>query len=158
VSDDPSQTPPPGPPGMPPPPGPPGVPPPPGPPGMPPPPGVPAPPPGGFAPPPGGFAPPPAQPYVPGVGSRQQNALAITSLVLGIVTLVLAFCCWPLGAITGIAALITGFLGLRKADELAGEGKPLAIAGMVMGGLGLLAAVAFVVFIGSVGIFSGSTN
>lgn len=127
------------------------------PPGAAPPPGSFAPPPGSFAPPAGSFAPPPAQPYVPGVATSDQNALAIISLVCGIVTLVLALCCWPLGLVSAIAALITGYLGLRKADELGGNGKGMAIAGLVMGGIGILAAVLFGLLFG-VSLLSSSTT
>ena len=141
----------------------PGVPsPPPGPPpgAYPPPPGPPpgsAPPPGAYPPPPGSFAPPPAQPYVPGVATTDQNTLAVTSLVCGIVTLVLALCCWPLGVVSAIAALITGYLGLRKADELGGNGKGMAIAGLVMGGIGILVAVLFGLLFG-VSLLGGTTS
>ncbi len=78
----------------------------------------------------------------------QQNGLAIASLVTGIVTVVLAFCCWPLGAISGIAALVTGYLGLRKAAEMGDVGKPMAIAGIVMGAIGVALAVIFGLLIG----------
>ena len=122
----------------------------------PPPPGA-APPPGSFAPPPGSFVPPPAQPYVPGVATTEQNTLAIVSLVCGIVTLVLALCCWPLALVSAIAVLITGYLGLRKADELGGNGKGMAIAGLVMGGIGILAAVLLGLLFG-VSLLSSSTT
>ena len=117
----------------------------------------PGPPPGAYPPPPGSFAPPPAQPYVPGVATTDQNTLAVTSLVCGIVTLVLALCCWPLGLVSAIAALITGYLGLRKADELGGNGKGMAIAGLVMGGIGILVAVLFGLLFG-VSLLGGTTS
>ncbi len=94
---------------------------------------------------------------MPGVATSDQNALAIISLVCGIVTLVLALCCWPLGLVSAIAALITGYLGLRKADELGGNGKGMAIAGLVMGGIGILAAVLFGLLFG-VSLLSSSTT
>lgn len=132
----------------------------------PPPPGSPLPPPpGGFAPPPApgqpaGFAPPPAQPYNPSIGgtAQQQNGLAIASLVCGILTLVLGFCCGFIGLIPGIAALVTGYLGLRKADEMGGAGKGLAIAGMVLGGIGLVISLIFAVFIGAAMLSGSSTS
>ncbi len=131
---------------------------------LPPPPGAPVPPPpGGFAPPPvgqpGGFAPPPAQPYNPGIGGvpQQQNGLAIASLVCGILTMVLGFCCGFVGLIPGIAALVTGYLGLRKADEMGGSGKGMAIAGMVLGGIGLVISLIFAIFIGAAMMSSSTT-
>jgi len=91
------------------------------------------------------------------MSSPDQNILAISSIVCGGITLVLALCCWPLGLVTAIAALVTGFLGLRKADELGGRGKGLAFAGMAMGGIGVLVAVIFGLLIG-VSILGGSSS
>lgn len=72
------------------------------------------------------FQPPPA-----GTGSLNQT-LPIVSLVLGI----LSICC-PLGAVTGPAAIVTGFLGMKNVnnDPQTYGGKGLAIAGMAVGGL-----------------------
>jgi hypothetical protein len=127
----------------------------------PPPPGSPLPPPPGapVPPPPGGFAPPPAQPYNPVIGgaAQQQNGLAIASLVCGILTMVLGFCCGFVGLIPGIAALVTGYLGLRKADEMGGSGKGMAIAGMVLGGIGLVISLIFAIFVGAAMMSSSTT-
>jgi hypothetical protein len=72
------------------------------------------------------FQPPPA-----GAGG-QNKTLAIISLVLGI----LSVCCY-ISPLTGIAALITGFLALKniKADPNTYGGRGLAIAGMITGGV-----------------------
>ena len=66
------------------------------------------------------------------------NAMAITSLVLGI----LAFICgwFFMGVVFGIAAVIFGIIGLKKPG-----GKGLSIAGIVTGGLGLLSGLLFTV-------------
>ena len=129
---------------------------------VPPPPGSPLPPPPGapVPPPPGGFAPPPAQPYNPVIGgaAQQQNGLAIASLVCGILTMVLGFCCGFVGLIPGIAALVTGYLGLRKADEMGGSGKGMAIAGMVLGGIGLVISLIFAIFVGAAMMSSSTTS
>ncbi|MFZ4668459.1 MAG: DUF4190 domain-containing protein, partial [Microthrixaceae bacterium] len=108
---------------------------------------------------PGGFAPPPAQPYNPVIGgaAQQQNGLAIASLVCGILTMVLGFCCGFVGLIPGIAALVTGYLGLRKADEMGGSGKGMAIAGMVLGGIGLVISLIFAIFVGAAMMSSSTT-
>jgi Domain of unknown function (DUF4190) len=86
-----------------------------------------------FQPPPAGMTP-----------SGQNKTLPIVSLVLGIISL----CCY-VSPITGIIALITGFLGMRNANNNPAEygGKGLAIAGMVMGGLFFLASIAYWIFL-----------
>lgn len=82
--------------------------------------------------------PPPAQ------QSSQTNGLAIAALVLGILSIPLAFACGA-GVLFGIAGVVLGFLGVKKAnEEMGGSGKGLAQAGIVTGVLGILATVAFV--------------
>lgn len=72
---------------------------------------------------------PPVVPGSPGLRSNPKNGLAVTSLVLGVVSL--AGCSF----ITGIPAIITGHMASnrarRKPHEFGGSG--LAIAGLVMG-------------------------
>ena len=103
--------------------------------------------------------PPPAQPYNPIIGGspQQQNGMAIAALICGIIGAVLGLCCWPLGIIASIAALITGFLGLKQSDASGGSGRGMAIAGLVLGGIGILLAVLVLVFYG-VTILGGSTS
>lgn len=76
----------------------------------------------------------------------QTNGLAIAALVVGILSIPIAFAC-GVGGLFGIAAVVLGFLGMKKAnDELAGSGKGMAIGGIVTGVLGLLASIAIVLF------------
>jgi hypothetical protein len=76
----------------------------------------------------------------------QKRGLAITSLVLGIVSLVLFFACF-LGVFCGIPAVILGHLARGRAkkspDQFGGGG--MALAGLIMGYLGLVATVAYVI-------------
>ena len=76
--------------------------------------------------------------------SGQNKTLPIISLILGIVSL----CCY-VSPLTGIAALITGFLGMKNAnsDPTQYGGKGLAIAGMVLGALFFLIGMAYWIFI-----------
>ena len=96
----------------------------------------------------------PFQPPAPGTGSINQT-LPIISLVLGIVSL----CCY-IGWITGPAALITGYLGLKNLnrDPATYGGKPLAIAGMILGGIFTVLWLIYWIFIILVyaGIFASS--
>lgn len=90
----------------------------------------------GYAPPPGGFGPPggPFEPPAP-----QFNPMAITSMVLGILSMPTC-CCGFLGAPLAIAALVLGLVSLDKIrrDPQSWKGGGMAIAGIVTGGGGLL--------------------
>lgn len=84
------------------------------------------------------FQPPPA-----GTGSINQT-LPIVSLVFGIVSL----CCY-ISPLTGIVALVTGYMGMKNAnnDPANYGGKGLAIAGMITGGVFLLLGVFYWIYI-----------
>jgi len=77
--------------------------------------------------------------YVPGgFGPRpdEKNSLGIWSLGLGLVSF---FCC---GFITGIPAIIVGYLGIQAANEGRATNKGMSIAGIVLSlAVGLAAAV-----------------
>ena len=64
----------------------------------------------------------------------QGKGKAIAALVLGIVALVLSCCCTYIGIICGVLAVIFGILEIKKN----GEGKGMAIAGTICGGIGAL--------------------
>lgn len=77
------------------------------------------------------------------------NSLAITSLVLGIVSIPLTFC-YGMGVLFGIAAFVTGLIGRRQIKDSAGtqSGDGMALAGMIMGGIiGGLAGLAIVTIV-----------
>jgi hypothetical protein len=61
---------------------------------------------------------------------RKTNVLAVTSLICGILA------CVPF--LTGIAAIITGVMGMRKANDPRYGGRGIAIAGLVLGVLSVL--------------------
>jgi hypothetical protein len=84
-------------------------------------------------------------PFQPPVAMAGQNqVLPIVSLVFGI----LSVCCY-ISPITGIVALITGFLGMKNAnnDPVQYGGKGLAIAGMIVGGVFFLMGLAYWLYI-----------
>lgn len=86
-----------------------------------------------MAPPPGyGAPPPPPGPYggyMPPGQPRKSNGAAIGSLVCGVL-----FC---IPVVTSLAAVILGFVGLRKARDAQVGGKGLAVAGLILGLLGV---------------------
>lgn len=70
----------------------------------------------------------------PSSGGGNEKIMAIASLVLGIINL----CAWfiPIcGAPLAIAGIVLGFLGMKDPSQ-----KTLAIVGMALSGLGLLLA------------------
>jgi len=95
----------------------------------------------------------PFQPPVAG-GSKNQT-LPIVSLILGIVSL----CCY-ISPLTGLGALITGFMGMKNANNDPDNygGKGLAIAGMIVGGIFMLIGVAYyvIIILMYAGIIAGS--
>ncbi len=99
----------------------------------------------------------PFQPPPFGTGSVNQT-LPIVSLVFGIVSL----CCY-ISPLTGIVALVTGYMGMKNAnnDPQNYGGKGLAMAGMITGGvffvLGLLywIYVIFVIGFAAIGSMGG---
>lgn len=78
------------------------------------------------------------------MSERKTHSLAVASLVLGIIGFVL-------GVLAGIPAIVTGHAALRKIQESEGhiDGKPLALAGVVLGYVSFLWSFALV-FIGVV--------
>ena len=64
------------------------------------------------------------------------NGWAVASLTLGVL--------WLFG-LGSIAALVFGFVGLRQIDRVEGKGRRLAIAGIVLGWIGLAGLVVLIV-------------
>jgi hypothetical protein len=85
----------------------------------------------------------PFQPPPPGTGSVNQT-LPIVSLVFGIVSL----CCY-ISPLTGIVALVTGYMGMKNAnnDPQHYGGKGLAIAGMITGGVFFLLGLLYWIYL-----------
>ena len=85
---------------------------------------------------PGGYAGPPPTGFGAGTGlsSSGTNPLAIASLVLGIL------CCFPFS----VGAIITGVVAHNQINSSNGaqRGRELATAGIVLGSLGILLAIA----------------
>ena len=94
--------------------------------------------------PPAVWTPPPAPAYP--IPQQPQQNLAILSLVFGIAGITFGWICG--GLILGLVALILGFVALSQIKNNPSRygGKPMAIGGMVTGGIVLLIHLALVAF------------
>ena len=77
--------------------------------------------------------PPPPVPY--GRRPGPTTTLPLISLILGILS------CICLGFIAGIAAIITGIIGRKRAIEAGGQGAGMALAGIILGIIGTVLSV-----------------
>ena len=88
------------------------------------------------------------QNQAPGAQNFSQSkdqTLPTVSLVLGILSLLLV-CCFG-GFPLGLAAAITGYLGMKNADDNPARygGRGLAIGGMVLGIISILSSVVYII-------------
>ncbi|MER6998004.1 DUF4190 domain-containing protein [Streptomyces sp. NPDC000410] len=93
----------------------------------------------------------PGYPGYPGYGTTgwQQgpaNGMGITAMVVGIVAVV-GFCFYGLGVVLGILALIFGFLGRGKAKRGEATNGGMALAGIILGAIGIVISGAFLGFL-----------
>jgi uncharacterized protein DUF4190 len=99
--------------------------------------------PGSYSPPaaPGWRPPPP-----PGYTATPQQGLAVAALILGIFTVTFGWC--YVGVLTGPIAIILGIISLIqiKNNPERNGGRPMAIAGVVMGSVYFVLIAIFVIF------------
>jgi hypothetical protein len=93
------------------------------------------------------------------------NTQSILSLIFGVLTL-LSFCtgllpipftgilCFPVSLLLGILALIFGFISLNRIRRHNHSGRPMAWAGIVIGGIIFMCVLCMVVAIASFFIFA----
>jgi hypothetical protein len=95
----------------------------------------------------GGYPPPPYQQYphpgYPPPPSSPRNGLGIAALVLAIVAL---FAFWSVigGVAIGVVAVILGIVGWGRAKRGEASNGGVAIAGIALGALGIIVALAFI--------------
>ncbi len=84
----------------------------------------------------------------PPISSGQNQTLAIVSLVCGVLAVLLSICCYG-GLPLGIAAIITGFLGIKNVNSNPVEngGKGIAIGGIITGVIGFLISLGLLIFV-----------
>jgi hypothetical protein len=121
---------------------------------------------GGYPPPPppgayqGGYPPPPPQPYSggypgypgpDGMGGYGQppvapkNGLGVAALVVGILSLPAVLTVFG-GFVLGLVAIVLGVIGYRRAKKGAATNGGIAIAGAVIGLLGIVLNAALIAF------------
>lgn len=100
-----------------------------------------------------GYPAPPAQPYggYPGYGAygagpagwapAPNNGLGTAAMVIGIISVV-GFCLYGVNIILGILALIFGIIGLGRAKRGEATNRGMALAGVILGSVGIVVGAA----------------
>ena len=99
--------------------------------------------PGGYVPRGYSYGPPPPRPEV-----VRTNGLSVAALVCGLAQFLLWFFLLVPGFVTALLALSFGLGGLAQIRNRGDGGRGLAIAGIVLGGLGVLAGIAWAILLG----------
>ncbi|MEU0401841.1 DUF4190 domain-containing protein [Streptomyces sp. NPDC006197] len=86
-----------------------------------------------------------AQSGQPGWAQPPSNGMGTTAMVLGIIS-VAGFCMYGLGVILGILALIFGIIGMKKAGRGEATNRGMALAGVILGSIGILVSAVFLGF------------
>ena len=100
---------------------------------------------------------PPPAPFA--IAAQPQQGLAIASLVLGLVSVVLGWCC-SFGLLTSPVAVVLGIVALVQIKNNPNQytGKPLAIIGIVTGSLYLVVTIMLILLYGLGIILGGLGN
>ncbi|WP_299533269.1 DUF4190 domain-containing protein [uncultured Streptomyces sp.] len=117
-------------------------------------------------PPAGQYGYPPPQPYPGGYpgydpfgghgwAPAPSNGMGTAALVLGIVAVV-GICFGGIGALVGIPALVFGVLGRGRAKRGEANNGGMALAGIILGSIGVVAGAAFLGFIVWAGMQDGA--
>ena len=91
------------------------------------------------------------------VGSEERpGPMAIAALIYGILSML---CCWVpvLGFILSVAAIVLGIIEIKKIGrgESSSKGKAMVIAGIILGGVGILAGIVTFIILPIVGASLG---
>jgi hypothetical protein len=72
------------------------------------------------------------------------NGKAISSLILGVLSIILFFC---VGIILGVIGLILGIIALKEINRVKQEGRKLAITGIVCSVIGIIIPILLMILI-----------
>ena len=75
----------------------------------------------------------------PGYGAAPRNGVGLAALIVGIVTLVLAFI--PFEGYLGVIAIILGIVGLSRVRKRVATNRGMAITGIVLGAVAVVVAI-----------------
>lgn len=89
--------------------------------------------------------PPPGGTPAGGGGQQPSNGLGLASMIVGIISIPLA-CCFSLGTIGGIVAVVLGFLGKGKASRGEATNRGQAMAGIICGFVAIVIGLIWGVF------------
>ncbi|MGL5864505.1 MAG: DUF4190 domain-containing protein, partial [Dermatophilaceae bacterium] len=67
--------------------------------------------------------------------------MAVIALVLGILAILSALCCWPLGLLLGAGGVVLGYLAKQETRRTGQAGSGLAQGGFVTGIIGFALSV-----------------
>jgi hypothetical protein len=102
-------------------------------------------------PPGGGYGVPMMMPMQMRPANTQNNVLGLLSMIFGIISIPLLFCCY-VGIPLGIAAIVLGILGNAKANEGKANNKGMSIAGIATGSATIAILVLIIVLYFAVGM------
>jgi hypothetical protein len=100
------------------------------------------------------WQPPPPPPVRPAVSQKQ--GLAVASLIVGIISLTVGWCCY-FGVVTGPVAIALGIAQLVQIKNKPNEytGKPLAIIGIATGGIYFVVLALIIIVYGAAFLAGG---
>jgi hypothetical protein len=75
-----------------------------------------------------------------GAPPQQNNTLGLVGMILGIVSIPL-FCCPFGGFFAGVAGIVLGILGMKKAGTGEAGNRGQALAGVICGAVGIVASI-----------------
>jgi hypothetical protein len=106
--------------------------------------------------PPAGYSMPPMMP-APMAGTGQNNTLGLLSMIFGIISIPLLFCCY-IGIPLAIAAIVLGILGMSKANRGEASNKGMSVAGVATGAATVAILLVLIILYVAIGFHSVPTT
>lgn len=97
-------------------------------------------------PPPPAYPPQPYGQYAAPAAPGGTNNLALISMISGIVSILLACCCSPLGILGGGAAVTLGFVSQKQIAQMGQSNRGMATAGIATGAVAVVLGIGWLIF------------